>query len=53
MQCGYIHRDIKPTNFVIGREQDGDLHTIFIIDFGLSRRYRYLIAVYLSLSSFH
>uniref|UniRef100_A0A0K0DRG0 Protein kinase domain-containing protein n=1 Tax=Angiostrongylus cantonensis TaxID=6313 RepID=A0A0K0DRG0_ANGCA len=32
--------DIKPTNFVIGREQDGDLHTIFIIDFGSSRRYR-------------
>ncbi|KAK6022052.1 hypothetical protein OSTOST_12263, partial [Ostertagia ostertagi] len=37
--CGYIHRDIKPPNFAIGREADGDLHTIYIIDFGLSRKY--------------
>ncbi|KAJ1350453.1 hypothetical protein KIN20_006246 [Parelaphostrongylus tenuis] len=38
--CGYIHRDIKPANFVIGRGQDDNPHTIYIIDFGLSRRYR-------------
>ena len=33
----YIHRDIKPQNFVNGRE---DPHIIYIIDFGFSRKYR-------------
>ena len=32
-----IHRDIKPQNFVIGRS---DPNTIYLIDFGLSRKYR-------------
>ena len=32
-----IHRDIKPDNFVIGRN---DPEVIYLIDFGLSRRYK-------------
>ena len=32
-----IHRDIKPHNFVIGRN---DPNVIYLIDFGLSRKYR-------------
>jgi len=33
----YIHKDIKPQNFVIGRK---DPHIIYIIDFGISKKYR-------------
>jgi serine/threonine protein kinase len=32
-----IHRDIKPDNFAIGR--DKNRHRIFIIDFGLAKKY--------------
>ena len=34
---GYIHRDIKPGNFVIGKGDKSKI--IYIIDFGLSKRY--------------
>ena len=34
---GYIHRDIKPGNFVIGRGDNSK--KIYIIDFGISKRY--------------
>lgn len=33
----FIHRDLKPDNFMIGRNQDE--HIIYLIDFGLSKRY--------------
>uniref|UniRef100_A0AC35UAN3 Protein kinase domain-containing protein n=1 Tax=Rhabditophanes sp. KR3021 TaxID=114890 RepID=A0AC35UAN3_9BILA len=35
---GWIHRDIKPANFTIGLGREGG-HRLFIVDFGLARRY--------------
>lgn len=34
----YIHRDIKPHNFLMGRSSRSD--RVFVIDFGLAKRYR-------------
>ena len=34
---GYLHGDIKPENFVVGKD---DQRIIYIIDFGLSKKYR-------------
>jgi serine/threonine protein kinase len=36
---GYLHRDIKPGNFVLGTKRTGNPRTVIIIDFGLSRRH--------------
>jgi tau tubulin kinase len=35
-KLGYIHRDVKPHNFVTGRKNKGK---IYVIDFGLARKY--------------
>lgn len=36
---GYVHRDVKATNFVISHETHPNL-TVYIVDFGLCRSYR-------------
>ncbi|KAJ1356184.1 hypothetical protein KIN20_013850 [Parelaphostrongylus tenuis] len=37
---GFVHRDIKPNNFVVGHHEDFDrARLVHILDFGLSRSY--------------
>ncbi|KAK8860614.1 hypothetical protein M9Y10_012279 [Tritrichomonas musculus] len=36
----FIHRDIKPDNFVMGLKGSGNENKVFMIDFGLAKRYR-------------
>ena len=35
---GHLHRDVKPSNYVMGRETTPYRRTVFLIDFGLSRK---------------
>ncbi len=37
-QSGYLHRDVKPSNFTLGLKKPKS-RILFLIDFGLSRKY--------------
>ena len=36
---GYVHRDIKPANFVIGLRGTVTCNTVFMVDFGIARKF--------------
>jgi len=36
---GYIHRDLKPENFVLGVPHTATANTVYLLDFGLVKRY--------------
>ncbi|KAK6016377.1 hypothetical protein OSTOST_18138 [Ostertagia ostertagi] len=36
---GYLHRDVKPGNYTIGRPELQELRKVYILDFGMCRKY--------------
>ncbi|EFO22981.2 CK1/WORM6 protein kinase [Loa loa] len=36
---GFLHRDVKPSNFGVGRPETNDFHIVYIFDFGLARQF--------------
>lgn len=38
-RIGFLHRDVKPGNFAVGRPETLEHHTVFLLDFGLCRRF--------------
>ncbi|MFH4976194.1 hypothetical protein AB6A40_002903 [Gnathostoma spinigerum] len=36
---GYLHRDVKPGNYAIGRPELKELRKIYVLDFGMCRKY--------------
>ncbi|KAI6226509.1 Protein kinase domain-containing protein [Aphelenchoides fujianensis] len=38
-RIGFLHRDIKPGNFAVGRPETQEQQTVFMLDFGLCRKF--------------
>jgi serine/threonine protein kinase len=36
---GYVHRDIKPANAAMGRQEDNELRVLYVLDFGMARKF--------------
>jgi serine/threonine protein kinase len=36
---GYLHRDVKPDNYTIGRREKDDHKNIYLLDFGMARKF--------------
>ncbi|TKR64339.1 hypothetical protein L596_024894 [Steinernema carpocapsae] len=36
---GYLHRDVKPGNYTMGRKQDNELRKVYVLDFGMARKF--------------
>ncbi|CAB3405145.1 unnamed protein product [Caenorhabditis bovis] len=36
---GYLHRDVKPGNYTIGRMELNELRKVYILDFGMARKF--------------
>ncbi|CAJ0561097.1 unnamed protein product, partial [Mesorhabditis spiculigera] len=36
---GILHRDIKPGNYTVGRKDEGELRTVYMLDFGMARKF--------------
>ncbi|PAV90708.1 hypothetical protein WR25_05493 [Diploscapter pachys] len=36
---GYLHRDVKPGNYTIGRAELNELRKVYILDFGMARKF--------------
>ncbi|KAI6229823.1 Protein kinase domain-containing protein [Aphelenchoides fujianensis] len=36
---GYLHRDVKPGNYTMGRREVGEIRKVYVLDFGMVRKF--------------
>jgi len=36
---GYLHRDVKPGNYTVGRAELNELRKVYVLDFGMARKF--------------